>query len=50
MAQATEIKPLLRVRSNAVTDGFASSVDKLRMWIFVSDARRESLPHPNIGV
>ncbi|KAL5331182.1 hypothetical protein ACEPPN_000711 [Leptodophora sp. 'Broadleaf-Isolate-01'] len=47
MARADEVSPIPRARHNVLTDGFASDVEKLRLWIFAPKqmraAQRQSL-------
>ncbi|KFZ12277.1 hypothetical protein V502_07168 [Pseudogymnoascus sp. VKM F-4520 (FW-2644)] len=41
-ARAMEKRPLLRDRHSALTDGFASEAEKLRLWIFAPSRMREA--------
>ncbi|RDL37626.1 Uncharacterized protein BP5553_05059 [Venustampulla echinocandica] len=42
MARADETSPIPRARHNALTDGFAGDVEKLRLWMFAPARMRET--------
>jgi hypothetical protein len=42
MSRGTVMRPVLRARSDAENDGFASELEKLRMWIFAPARMREA--------